>query len=190
MKLLELFSPKEKVSGTDWRLRYRNALGGAVYEVKVENRDKQGNPVLDERGNPEILTFSLDMAASTIPGIYQVSFVLIKDGNITFEITKTGNEFRVFAAMANALRDFVTTGRRSKKTPVRALYFTASESSRARTYKKISQKIANELKWKLDDELAQLFGGWDYEGARFLIVNPKYRDILKTQILQSYGEEN
>lgn len=190
MKLLELFSPKEKVSGTNWRLRYRNSLGGAVYEVKVEKRDKQGNPVLDEKGNPEVLTFSLDMAASPIPGIYQVSFVLIKDGNITFEITKTGNEFRVFSVMGQALRDFITTGKRSKKTPVRALYFTASEPSRASAYRRISQKMADELKWKLDDELAHLFGGgWDSEGTGFFIVNPKYKDILKNQILQSYGSE-
>jgi hypothetical protein len=183
MRLFELFSPKEKASGTEWRLRYRNALGGALYEVKVENRDKQGNPVLDDNGNPEILNFSLDVAASQVPGIFQVSFVLIKGGTITFEITKTGNEFRVFSAMGEALRDFVTTGKRSKKTPVRALYFSASEQSRARAYQKIAQRMANELKWKLDSELATMFtGGWETDGAGFLIVNPKYRDILKTQM--------
>jgi hypothetical protein len=191
MRLLELFSPTDTIPGTEWRLRYRNALGGAVYEVKVENRDKQGNPVLDDAGNPEILNFSLDFAASPVAGIYQVSFVLIKDKTITFEMTKTGNEFRVLAVMGQAIKDFLTTGRRSKKTPVRALYFTASEPSRIRVYKRISQRIADTLKWKLDDELAHLFGGgWETEGAGFLIVNPKYRDVLKNQILQSYGEEN
>jgi hypothetical protein len=169
MKITELFSKDQTSSKVSWNRRSRGVMGSAGYEIVV--RDKSGKD----------LYYSLDIARSYVEGVYEVSFAMIDDQSYTLDITRTGNEFSVFSGVAASLRDFVATTREAD-----ALCFTAKEPSRIRLYRRLAARMASELGWNRDDQLAKLFfGGW-YEGdgpEPFMIVRPGAEESIAKKIM-------
>lgn len=158
MKIVELFSPGKTHQDVTWKRESSNALGGATYSVDIND------------GN-ETIEYGLNFAASYVPDLFEVSFVRLDGANGgSMEITGTGREFAVFSGMAESIRDFV------RRTPsCSALYFTAKEPSRVRTYKIMARRMASELGWKEQPQLARMLaGGWESEDdpVPFMVVRP------------------
>ena len=61
-------------------------------------------------------------------------------------ITGSGNAIKIFSAVGECLRDFV------RRMNPKAFAFSALEPSRKKLYDVLSQKIAQELGWKVEME--------------------------------------
>jgi hypothetical protein len=166
MRIFELFGSKGSSKDIEWHRLHGNALGGAGYEIIVRRRDD------------EPLEYVLDLAATPIKGLFEVSFALIKDGDWSQKIEGTGSAFLVFSGVADALRDW------QARTPsAMALYFTAKEPSRTRLYRKMAVTMAKELGWETNPELARLMsGGWEGDYQPFVVVKPGSADEVAKSI--------
>lgn len=169
MRLHELFKPGEVHRDVKWEFEHSNALGGATYSVDVKDGSK-------------IMEYGLNFATGFVSGIFEISFVKLyadrSDG--TMEITGTGREFAVFSGMAEATRDFVS------RTPgCLALYFTAKEQSRIRTYRTMARRMAGELGWELNPSLAAMHAGDDELTGfmPFMLVKPGMAEQVGKNIL-------
>lgn len=167
MRICELFGPGKGSDSVEWNRIRGNALGGAGYEIIIHRKDT------------EPLEYVLDLAATPIKGLFEVSFALVKDGKWSMDIEKTGSAFLVFSGVAAALRDW------KDHTPsAMAIYFTAKEPTRARLYRKMSETMAKELGWESDPTLARLMsGGWESDYQPFIVVKPGSSDELARSIM-------
>lgn len=79
--------------------------------------------------------------------VWKLSFYLWKDGKKVYDITNTGDEFKVFSAVSNILKDFISSHEINK------LIFSSEHVSRTKLYKKL---------------LVKLLPGWDinYDESR------------------------
>ena len=66
---------------------------------------------------------------------WQITFEIKGSGGKPHDISKTGNEFKVFAAVAEILNDYL------KKTKPDIFWFTAKEPSRAKLYDRFAKLI-------------------------------------------------
>ncbi len=171
MKLNELFSPGKGASDVRWHRQGSNALGSASYAVDVGS-------------GSDTREYVLNFTASYVPGVFEVSFALVSnipDGGYSQGITGTGREFAVFSGMAEATRDFAASTRSAD-----AFYFTAKEPSRAKAYRIMASRMANELGWMVDAELADMYSGsgWESEDSPvpFMVVRPAARQDLASLI--------
>lgn len=171
MRIFELFGSKGSSKDVEWHRLHGNALGGAGYEIIVR------------RTGDDPLEYVLDLAATPIKGMFEVSFALVKDGDWSQKIEGTGSAFLVFSGVANALRDWKT------RTPsAMAIYFTAREPTRARLYRKIAETMAKELGWESNHELARLMsGGWESDYQPFVVVKPGSADDIARSIMSDDG---
>ena len=66
---------------------------------------------------------------------YQITFEIRGTGGKPHDISKTGNEFKVFATVAEILNDYL------KKVKPSVFWFTAKEPSRAKLYDRFAKLI-------------------------------------------------
>jgi hypothetical protein len=140
---------------------------GPGYEIVVQRQD----------GEP--LEYVLDLAATPVKGLFEVSFALVTGGKWSMEIEKTGSAFLVFSGIADALRDW-----QSRTPSALAIYFTAKEPTRAKLYRKMAQTMARELGWESNPKLAELMsGGWESGYHPFVVVKPGSEDEVARSIM-------
>ena len=110
----------EKAKGKNWLANFKTS-SGEMYAVTFANM--------------------MDMSGVDIV-VYEVQF-RNRTKSDAVSITKTGDEFRVFATVMKITEDVV------KKSNPEGLYFTAKEQSRRKLYEKLIKRFASKIGYEL-----------------------------------------
>lgn len=151
MRLFELFDKKAKWS---W-VRMNDVSGKAIisangqnYSVIVEEDDANHLVTGLERKHREVPKWLNMLASDYEQHLVNVQFELEDDpnekGKNTYGITKTGNEFLVFATVMDIMKDY------KSNFNVEWWTFTATEPSRRKLYDRMATRFSGEV-FTLDD---------------------------------------
>tara|TARA_R110000824_G_scaffold146074_1_gene314756 strand:- start:277 stop:693 length:417 start_codon:yes stop_codon:yes gene_type:complete len=92
---------------------------------------------------------------------WQITFEIRGKGSKPHDISKTGNEFKVFATVAEILDEYL------KKAKPDKFWFTAKEPSRAKLYDRFAKIIVNKhKKYKVVDSIQNNKKFYEFEKKR------------------------